>query len=244
MKLKIRISTGFLLLAFFVCNCSRIVMSSHSHSRNNKTNKLCYMPDGCYWSSNHLHCDKLYASFDMKEFGKMSHTICTPKNKHESISNFHFNGLSKNLLVLNNSFDLSYMIKYSKQTYQYFTIHFYRLKGIQIDLKFSFADFYSNEIIYDNFKYRWELMWEFSDIDFNIFSKSGSLIRTCQDFIDSAPAMDSKNVFWENTILPIKMYSDFPRELHLKMCRFPTPVCPILFQNARLIILQINGLIR
>lgn len=202
--------------------------------------KGCYMPDGCEWdktdehvnkTERHMDCRNLYAKFDTQMIGNNSF-ICTPNFQKALFVKIHINryDLSRKS-ILNNSFQLSNISKFIDVRSLLITpflptFGIYNLKGIQADFMLG-----------DNIQLPKTLL--FYNSDFSFYTREGSLIRTCEEYNKSA-SKAPRNLFWAasaNVFSPTSI-------LYLFNCRYKKPICPLLFQNARLMKGKIFSMIR
>lgn len=188
-------------------------------SENLKEKEACYMPEGCAWHKpsedefrRNLYCKKFYARFNITP----TNSICMPDSRHASYLNLHYNW-NGNKIILNNSFQLfqiaNYVRKMSKSFYHlgspYFS--FYNLRGVDVNLRMPIeAHYYS--------------IFQFFDSSLDMFTSDGSLIRTCEQYREFSAA--------RNFIFSSESSSQI--ELTFSNCRVATPICRLVFRNARL----------
>lgn len=223
---------------------------------NTRKSSSCYMPPKCGWYDYqkssikaNLYCNDLYAQLDLTRLAEQnssSNTICKPTyTKLLNEINIHFNYrrslFNRRQFVLNNSFQLLRNTRYLREIldndYVDFKFNFYNLKGIQIDLMISIDDYIKNQTV--------QRYFVFVDVDFNIFSRNGTHLATCEEFQDTTEAeLNTRNVFWE--IWENEDGEVIEDLMKIENSRFSSknPICPLLFSNAYLQTFEISGMIR
>lgn len=201
----------------------------------NSKKSSCYMPPKCGW-------------FDSHKSLKKANLYCKPTyaNLLDEVT-IHFNSknnlFNRRQLILNNSFQLLNITRYFLEILDDYVLeiklNFYNLRGFQADLMISGPEkaYFANMTIEKRH-------FSFVDVDFNIYSRNGTLVTTCQDFrVSAGPDLFARNVFWGFWV-DDEGYA-FEDHLHIENARFPnSPMCPLLFLNASLDTLEISGLIR
>lgn len=218
-----------------------IISNRNIESKNvSKKAVACYIPDGCScYEPNrktldrNLYCNNLYARIDYQKLKESSYNLCMPDSPDAIALAIHFNRNDyTRRLTLNNSFELlkiePYLItKMSIFYYYYFKprFFFHNLRGFHANLRLP-VDYRGAGFV-------------ILDTDFNFFSAEKTLIRTCEAY-RNASGSQPRNLFWNATFISDSLDYD----LFFEKCRFPTPVCPLVFQNARILQITILYLTR
>ena len=187
----------------------------------------CQLPNGCAlidknkWTSseNIIVCENLRSRFDL-DTCNLTNKMSNLPSSFSSLSLILIEKVNRNY-ILNNDFNIHKIIDVVNSTTGAM-IKFVNLLGFQSDLALD----YNNKT---------PLIVQFYDTKFDFYDQNEQLIKTCQEFKDSIGDMTKNFIFSSRS----KEYFT----ANFFNTQFKTPVCPLIFQNAKIFQFKLSHLV-
>ena len=185
----------------------------------------CQLPKGCKWEDKkHWLVEETIVCKNLRSKINLDKCNLTNKTSNRITDMYNINLMLNekvdNNYILNNDFNLHKIIDFINSTIGS-SITFVNLKGFRSDLSLVLN---MNRIT---------IM--FYDIEFDFYNRDGKVIKTCEEYKNSIGNL-TKNFILSDT----KRYF----KASFLNTQFKTPVCPLIFEKAKISILQFSHLVK
>ena len=194
--------------------------------------KICGMPDSCEWATKGIKypitdevfvCSNIYDNFNITKCALEAARKSYKPGWYWKSFNMVFEEKTKRT-ILNDSFQLYKLADIIKPALVS-RIKLVGLKGFDVNLAIDLPNS--------------RLYFEFHDIDFDFYTREKKVIRSCEEYKSSLEGKWPPKSFIFNGNSSLTHCTVLFGNSHYR-----TPVCPLVFENSRLDILEINNLVK